>query len=167
VKAVFAHIHSWREREVQVLDIQDSPEDDRAPLVWMAAAPLLPSLAAVQPRVPADAETATRRPSLITNKLEEVDGYRASVLKPPGPRLLELPRPDGRPCRLCYDISAMAGKLQSIREIVDEVTSEPDRAQKWFEQKLAELSQASLKRIPRKGAQSVKSEKPTKKRAGK
>ena len=62
---------------------------------------------------------------------------------------------------------AMAGKLQSIREIVDEVTSEPDRAQIWFEQKLAELSQASLKRIPRKGAQSVKSEKPTKKRAGK
>jgi hypothetical protein len=65
----------------------------------------------------------------------------------------------------------MAGKLQSIREIVDEVTSEPDRAQKWFEQKLAEYSQASLKRIPkripRKGAQSVKSEKPTKKRAGK
>jgi len=61
----------------------------------------------------------------------------------------------------------MADKLQSIREIVDELMSEPDRAQEWFEQKLAELSQAPLKRIPRKGAQSVESEKPAKKRVAK
>ena len=63
--------------------------------------------------------------------------------------------------------SAMAGKLQSIREIVDDLISEPDRAQIWFEQKLAELNQTSLKRVPKKRAQSVKSEKRTKKRAGK
>lgn len=113
----FAHIHSWREWEVQVLDIQDSGLKMTGRLfVWMAAAPLLPSVAAVQPRGPADAETATRRPSLITDTrtkvlnneleevLEEVDGPRASALKPPDPRLLELPRPDGRPCRLCYHI---------------------------------------------------------------
>jgi putative heme iron utilization protein len=60
----------------------------------------------------------------------------------------------------------MAGKLQSIREIVDDLMSEPDRAQKWFEQKLANLKQASLKKVPKKRAQSVKSEKRTKKRVG-
>lgn len=63
--------------------------------------------------------------------------------------------------------SAMVGKLQSIREIVDDLMSEPDRAQKWFEHKLADLNQTSLKKVPKKRAQSVQSEKRTKKRAGK